>query len=136
MALLQLWDTRAFPVRGGGGALTPPWLRPQVYTELHELVMDSKKELCWMEAGHWLQLEENFTAGGDWGQPHVSFLTYRSLLDLHRALAKGGDTTGAGGVGGDPQGGRAVTVASPQAPCSSTWRPPRWRPWRTCSSSR
>uniref|UniRef100_A0A8C3CBT1 Anion exchange protein n=1 Tax=Cairina moschata TaxID=8855 RepID=A0A8C3CBT1_CAIMO len=90
VALLQLWDPRGSPVRGmGGGALTPPWLRPQVYTELHELVMDSKKELCWMEAGHWLQLEENFTAGGDWGQPHISFLTYRSLLDLHRALAKG-----------------------------------------------
>lgn len=60
-----------------------------------------------MEAGHWLQLEENFTASGDWGQPHVSFLTYRSLLDLHRALAKGGDTNGAGGGGRWGPPGRA-----------------------------
>ncbi|KAM9174598.1 band 3 anion transport protein [Mergus octosetaceus] len=73
----------------GSRRLVSRWDTHEVYTELHELVMDSKKELCWMEAGHWLQLEENFTAGGDWGQPHVSFLTYRSLLDLHRALAKG-----------------------------------------------
>uniref|UniRef100_A0A8C3GKE8 Solute carrier family 4 member 1 (Diego blood group) n=1 Tax=Cairina moschata TaxID=8855 RepID=A0A8C3GKE8_CAIMO len=73
----------------GSRRLVSRWDTHEVYTELHELVMDSKKELCWMEAGHWLQLEENFTAGGDWGQPHISFLTYRSLLDLHRALAKG-----------------------------------------------
>ncbi|XP_068275070.1 band 3 anion transport protein isoform X2 [Nyctibius grandis] len=59
------------------------------YVELHELVMDSKKELCWMEAGHWLQLEEDFRAAGYWGEPHLSFLTYRSLLEIRRALAKG-----------------------------------------------
>ncbi|XP_076212708.1 band 3 anion transport protein isoform X2 [Aptenodytes patagonicus] len=59
------------------------------YVELHELVMDSTKELCWMEAGHWLQLEEDFKEAGHWGQPHLSFLTYRSLLEIRRALAKG-----------------------------------------------
>ncbi|XP_065712375.2 band 3 anion transport protein isoform X4 [Patagioenas fasciata] len=59
------------------------------YVELHELVMDSNKELCWMEAGHWLKLEEDFKETGYWGQPHLSFLTYRSLLEIRRALAKG-----------------------------------------------
>ncbi|XP_065506922.1 band 3 anion transport protein isoform X2 [Caloenas nicobarica] len=59
------------------------------YVELHELVMDSNKELCWMEAGHWLKLEEDFKEAGYWGQPHLSFLTYRSLLEIRRALAKG-----------------------------------------------
>ncbi|KAM6107947.1 band 3 anion transport protein [Pterocles gutturalis] len=59
------------------------------YVELHELVMDSRKELCWMEAGHWLRLEEDFKEPGHWGQPHLSFLTYRSLLDIRRALARG-----------------------------------------------
>ncbi|KAM6233955.1 band 3 anion transport protein [Spheniscus humboldti] len=59
------------------------------YVELHELVMDSTKELCWMETGHWLKLEEDFKEAGHWGQPHLSFLTYRSLLEIHRALAKG-----------------------------------------------
>ncbi|KAM6042992.1 LOW QUALITY PROTEIN: band 3 anion transport protein [Theristicus caerulescens] len=59
------------------------------YVELHELVMDSNKELCWMEAGHWLKLEEDFKEAGHWGQPHLSFLTYHSLLEIRRALAKG-----------------------------------------------
>ncbi|XP_053944558.1 band 3 anion transport protein isoform X2 [Cuculus canorus] len=59
------------------------------YVELHELVMGSTNELFWMEAGHWLQLEEDFTEAGHWGQPHLSFLTYRSLLEIRRALAKG-----------------------------------------------
>ncbi|XP_056218311.1 band 3 anion transport protein isoform X3 [Falco biarmicus] len=61
----------------------------EVYVELHELVMDSTKELCWMEASHWLQLEEDFKEAGHWGQPHLSFLTYHSLLEVRRALAKG-----------------------------------------------
>ncbi|XP_051496262.1 band 3 anion transport protein isoform X2 [Apus apus] len=59
------------------------------YVELHELVMDSRKELFWMEASHWLKLEEDFKEAGHWGQPHLSFLTYRSLLEIRRALAKG-----------------------------------------------
>uniref|UniRef100_A0A672USC6 Anion exchange protein n=2 Tax=Strigops habroptila TaxID=2489341 RepID=A0A672USC6_STRHB len=59
------------------------------YVELHELVMDSTKDLCWMEAGHWLKLEEDFKEAGHWGQPHLSFLTYRSLLEVRRALARG-----------------------------------------------
>ncbi|KAM6238583.1 band 3 anion transport protein [Porphyrio hochstetteri] len=59
------------------------------YVELHELVMDSRKDLCWMEAGHWLKLEEDFKEAGHWGQPHLSFLTYQSLLEIRRALAKG-----------------------------------------------
>uniref|UniRef100_A0A672UR57 Anion exchange protein n=1 Tax=Strigops habroptila TaxID=2489341 RepID=A0A672UR57_STRHB len=62
---------------------------PQGYVELHELVMDSTKDLCWMEAGHWLKLEEDFKEAGHWGQPHLSFLTYRSLLEVRRALARG-----------------------------------------------
>ncbi|KAJ7427600.1 Band 3 anion transport protein [Willisornis vidua] len=60
------------------------------YVELHELVMDSSKDLCWMEAGHWLKLEEDFQQSGQWSPPHLSFLTYRSLLEIRRALNKGG----------------------------------------------
>uniref|UniRef100_A0A8C5X5K8 Uncharacterized protein n=1 Tax=Malurus cyaneus samueli TaxID=2593467 RepID=A0A8C5X5K8_9PASS len=76
------------------------------YVELHELVLDNAKDLCWMEAGHWLKLEEDFQESGDWSQPHLSFLTYHSLLEVQRALKKGGDTfrTSAttGGVAGMP----------------------------------
>uniref|UniRef100_A0A8V5H2W0 Anion exchange protein n=1 Tax=Melopsittacus undulatus TaxID=13146 RepID=A0A8V5H2W0_MELUD len=67
---------------GYGGGTLPG------YVELHELVLDSTKELCWMEAGHWFKLEEDFKEAGHWGQPHLSFLTYRSLLEVRRALAR------------------------------------------------
>lgn len=59
------------------------------YVELHELVLDNAKDLCWMEAGHWFKLEEDFQESGDWSQPHLSFLTYHSLLETRRALNKG-----------------------------------------------
>ncbi|KAM6399439.1 band 3 anion transport protein [Rhynochetos jubatus] len=59
------------------------------YVELHELVTDSTPELCWVETSHWLNLEEDFTKAGHWGQPHLSFLTYHSFLDIQRALGKG-----------------------------------------------
>ncbi|XP_025914984.1 band 3 anion transport protein isoform X1 [Apteryx rowi] len=59
------------------------------YVELHELVMDRNEELCWMEAGHWLKLEEDFQEAGHWGQPHLSYLTYRSLQDISQAFGKG-----------------------------------------------
>lgn len=104
--------------------------------ELHELVMDSTMELCWMEAGHWLKLEEDFKEAGHWDQPHLSFLTYRSLLDIHRALAKGGGASWGQDGGGDATPAGSVTVLSLQAPCSSMWRPPRWQPLPTPSLTR
>lgn len=58
------------------------------YVELHELVLDSRKDPCWMEAGRWLHLEESMEPGGAWGS-HLPLLTYHSLLELHRAFAKG-----------------------------------------------
>ncbi|XP_033926221.1 band 3 anion transport protein isoform X1 [Melopsittacus undulatus] len=74
-----------------GGSRRPLFRREthEGYVELHELVLDSTKELCWMEAGHWFKLEEDFKEAGHWGQPHLSFLTYRSLLEVRRALARG-----------------------------------------------
>lgn len=62
----------------------------QVYVELHELVMDGKnQELQWMEAARWVRLEENLGEDGAWGRPHLSYLTFWSLLELQRAFAKG-----------------------------------------------
>lgn len=90
-----------------------------------------------MEAGHWFKLEEDFKEDGHWGQPHLSFLTYRSLLEIRRALAKGGDTGWGWDGGGDPApAGRVVTVLSLQVLCSLTWRPTRWQPSPTSSSTR
>ncbi|XP_026904693.1 band 3 anion transport protein isoform X1 [Acinonyx jubatus] len=73
---------------GPGDELRPVGL--QVYVELHELVMDGKnQELRWVEVAHWMRLEENLGEDGTWGCPHLSYLTFWSLLELRRAFAKG-----------------------------------------------
>ncbi|EMP33735.1 Band 3 anion transport protein [Chelonia mydas] len=64
-------------------------LRVWAYVELQELVMDRNNELRWMEAGHWIKLEEDFEEAGHWGRPHLSYLTFRSLLEVRRAFTKG-----------------------------------------------
>ncbi|XP_062994155.1 band 3 anion transport protein isoform X1 [Elgaria multicarinata webbii] len=61
----------------------------EAYVELHELVMDENNEIRWMEASHWLKLEEDFEEMGHWGRPHLSYLTFQSLLELRRAFSKG-----------------------------------------------
>ncbi|XP_027948601.1 band 3 anion transport protein [Eumetopias jubatus] len=61
-----------------------------VYVELQELVMDEKnQELRWMEAAHWVRLEENLREDGVWSRPHLSYLNFWSLLELQKAFAKG-----------------------------------------------
>lgn len=62
----------------------------EVYVELQELVMDERnREPRWMEAAHWVRLEENLGQDGTWGRPHLSYLTFWSLLELQRVFAKG-----------------------------------------------
>uniref|UniRef100_A0A2K5R2V3 Solute carrier family 4 member 1 (Diego blood group) n=1 Tax=Cebus imitator TaxID=2715852 RepID=A0A2K5R2V3_CEBIM len=62
----------------------------EVYVELQELVMDERnQELRWMEAARWVRLEENLGENGTWGRPHLSHLTFWSLLELHRVFTKG-----------------------------------------------
>ncbi|KAM5150149.1 band 3 anion transport protein isoform 1-T1 [Callospermophilus lateralis] len=62
---------------------------PQVYVELHELVMDEKnQELQWMEAARWMLLEENLGQNGVWGRRHLSYHTFWSLLELQKIFAK------------------------------------------------
>ncbi|XP_010329790.3 band 3 anion transport protein isoform X2 [Saimiri boliviensis] len=62
----------------------------EVYVELQELVMDERnQELRWMEAVRWVRLEENLGENGAWGRPHLSHLTFWSLLELHRVFTKG-----------------------------------------------
>lgn len=76
--------------RGPDGLIQVCGAGPQVYVELHELVMDEKnQELQWMEAARWVRLEENLGADGAWGRPHLSYLTFWSLLELQRAFTKG-----------------------------------------------
>lgn len=52
--------------------------------------MDQKnQELQWVEAAHWIGLEENLREDGVWGRPHLSYLTFWSLLELQRVFSKG-----------------------------------------------
>ncbi|KAG8566489.1 hypothetical protein GDO81_013274 [Engystomops pustulosus] len=62
----------------------------EAYVELQELTMDHTNELHWVEAARWLKTEENYQ--GDqkqWGKPHLSHLTFNSLLELRQTLKNG-----------------------------------------------
>ncbi|XP_029429966.1 band 3 anion transport protein isoform X2 [Rhinatrema bivittatum] len=62
----------------------------QAYVELQELVVDQNNELRWMEASRWVKMEEGYDEDAkQWGKPHISYLTFRSLLQLRRAFTKG-----------------------------------------------
>lgn len=52
--------------------------------------MDQRnQELQWVEAAHWIGLEENLREDGVWGRPHLSYLTFWSLLELQKVFSKG-----------------------------------------------
>ncbi|XP_061447357.1 band 3 anion transport protein isoform X2 [Rhineura floridana] len=77
---------------GSGRAPQPSTSHKRIhesYVELHELVMDKNNELRWMEASHWIKLEEDFEELGHWGRPHLSYLSFQSLLEVRRAFTKG-----------------------------------------------
>ncbi|KAM9296269.1 band 3 anion transport protein [Gastrophryne carolinensis] len=62
----------------------------ETYVELQELAMDTKNEMHWVEAARWLKNEEGFQEDlKKWGKPQLSYLTFRSLLELRRALKNG-----------------------------------------------
>uniref|UniRef100_A0A1A8I5R0 Anion exchange protein n=2 Tax=Nothobranchius TaxID=28779 RepID=A0A1A8I5R0_NOTKU len=57
----------------------------QAYVELNELQGN-----VWQETGRWVGYEENLdSATGKWGPSHVSYLTFRSLLQVRRTLSSG-----------------------------------------------
>ncbi|KAL7377523.1 hypothetical protein ABVT39_000920 [Epinephelus coioides] len=57
----------------------------QAYVELNEL-----QGSTWQETGRWVGYEENFNpATGKWGPAHVSHLTFKSLIQLRKAMVTG-----------------------------------------------
>ncbi|MCJ8739189.1 hypothetical protein PDJAM_G00044340 [Pangasius djambal] len=55
----------------------------QSYVELNELVGEK-----WQETGRWVGYEETFNpTNGKWGSSHISCLTFRSLIQLRRAMS-------------------------------------------------
>ncbi|XP_063692788.1 anion exchange protein 3-like [Bolinopsis microptera] len=61
-----------------------------VYVELEELHEDDKtKKMEWVETARWLKYEEDMEKSERWGKPHVSSLSFHSLLELRRGFSKG-----------------------------------------------
>lgn len=57
----------------------------QAYVELNEF-----RDSFWQETARWLGYEENLNpATGQWGSSHVSCLTFKSLLQLRKAMSTG-----------------------------------------------
>ncbi|XP_035799387.1 solute carrier family 4 member 1a (Diego blood group) [Amphiprion ocellaris] len=57
----------------------------QAYVELNEL-----QGSTWQETGRWVGYEENFNpATGTWGPSHVSYLTFKSLIQLRKTMSTG-----------------------------------------------
>uniref|UniRef100_A0A8C1MDP2 Anion exchange protein n=2 Tax=Cyprinus carpio TaxID=7962 RepID=A0A8C1MDP2_CYPCA len=57
----------------------------EAYVELNEL-----RGEVWQEMGRWLGYEENLSpATGQWSQPHISYLTFKSLIQLRKVMSTG-----------------------------------------------
>ncbi|XP_035304075.1 band 3 anion transport protein [Cricetulus griseus] len=96
MPVVQMQEPEALPTEPVATYYTPTSTSTsrrsssQVYVELQELKMDQRnQELQWVEAAHWIGLEENLREDGVWGRPHLSYLTFWSLLELQRVFSKG-----------------------------------------------
>ncbi|XP_063079216.1 solute carrier family 4 member 1a (Diego blood group) [Engraulis encrasicolus] len=57
----------------------------QAYVELNEL-----QGGIWQETGRWAGYEESYNPdSGKWGDSHVSYLTFKSLIQLRKAMSNG-----------------------------------------------
>lgn len=57
----------------------------QAYVELNELVGG-----VWQETGRWAGYEESYSpASRKWGSSHISYLTFKSLIQLRKAMTSG-----------------------------------------------
>ncbi|XP_051570670.1 solute carrier family 4 member 1a (Diego blood group) [Myxocyprinus asiaticus] len=57
----------------------------EAYVELNEL-----RGEVWQEMGRWVGYEENFSpATGQWGASHISYLTFKSLIQLRKVMSTG-----------------------------------------------
>ncbi|KAI4895816.1 hypothetical protein NFI96_008122, partial [Prochilodus magdalenae] len=60
------------------------------YAELSELMKDQDQQGYWQETGRWVGYEENYDLeAGRWGASHISYLTFKSLVQLRRTMNTG-----------------------------------------------
>uniref|UniRef100_A0AAY5ETM5 Anion exchange protein n=1 Tax=Electrophorus electricus TaxID=8005 RepID=A0AAY5ETM5_ELEEL len=78
-------------------------LNPHIFQTSHHLVVHSRLHLCqayvelnelvgttWQETGRWVGYEESFNPyTSTWGASHVSYLTFKSLIQLRRIMSTG-----------------------------------------------
>ncbi|CDQ57031.1 unnamed protein product [Oncorhynchus mykiss] len=62
----------------------------QAYVELTELMNDQQNQQGWQETGRWVGYEESYDPeAGGWGPSHISYLTFKSLIQLRRTMNTG-----------------------------------------------
>uniref|UniRef100_A0A671U575 Anion exchange protein n=1 Tax=Sparus aurata TaxID=8175 RepID=A0A671U575_SPAAU len=67
-----------------------PSLKTSVISLLKELMKDQKQESYWQEMGRWGGYEESIDPqSGMWASSHISYLTFRSLIQLRRTMNPG-----------------------------------------------
>ena len=57
--------------------------------ELDELVTDDSGHLQWKHKARWIKYEEDVELGGQWSKPHVSTLSFHSLMELRKLIEDG-----------------------------------------------
>lgn len=95
-------------------------------------MMDQRnQELQWVEAAHWIGLEENLREDGVWGRPHLSYLTFWSLLELQKVFSKGESSWAPCGcrTGGFLGQLLSSPLHCPQAPSFWIWLRHPWLGW-------
>uniref|UniRef100_A0A7N8X7G8 Anion exchange protein n=1 Tax=Mastacembelus armatus TaxID=205130 RepID=A0A7N8X7G8_9TELE len=62
----------------------------QRYVEMRELMKDQKQQSYWQETGRWAGYEESFDPqAGVWASSQISYLTFKSLIQLRRTMNTG-----------------------------------------------
>ena len=62
----------------------------QRYVELQEIMKDQNQQTYWQETGRWGGYEESFDPqSGVWAASHISYLTFKSLIQLRRTMNTG-----------------------------------------------
>uniref|UniRef100_A0A3B4C0D1 Anion exchange protein n=1 Tax=Pygocentrus nattereri TaxID=42514 RepID=A0A3B4C0D1_PYGNA len=71
-------------------SIVPLCSSDQAYAELNELMKDQNQQGYWQETGRWVGYEENYDMeAGRWGPSHISYLTFKSIVQLRRTMNTG-----------------------------------------------
>uniref|UniRef100_A0A673C5L8 Anion exchange protein n=1 Tax=Sphaeramia orbicularis TaxID=375764 RepID=A0A673C5L8_9TELE len=66
------------------------FLCSQVCVKQSQQMKDQKQQTYWQETGRWVGYEESFDPqSGVWASSHISFLTFKSLIQIRRSMNTG-----------------------------------------------